>query len=128
MSWNVTSIIGVMSISMDFGSAGRRKRMIHSAYGRFGVPAFTFELGGSFFESCSEYSSNVLPDNLAALRYAARVLHRPYQLPSGPDAYGAGATPTTVNGTPLNAIDCPMTDGSLLNRRVQYTWLKTTTG
>lgn len=67
-----------------------------NAYGRLGVPAFTIELGNSFFESCTAFNSTILPDNLAMLRYAARVLHRPYQLPAGPDAYGASATPASV--------------------------------
>lgn len=73
-----------------------------NAYGRLGVPAFTIELGTDFFESCTNFTSTILPNNLGTLRYAARVLHRPYQLPAGPDVYGAIATPASVSaGTPV---------------------------
>jgi hypothetical protein len=73
-----------------------------NSYGKLGVPAFTMELGNMFFESCAEFDNSILPDNLNALRYAARVLERPYRLPAGPDAYAATATPTTVSiGAPV---------------------------
>jgi carboxypeptidase T len=67
-----------------------------NAYGRLGVPAFTIELGTTFFESCVDFNSTILPDNLETLKYAARVLHRPYLMPAGPDAYGASANPASV--------------------------------
>ncbi len=67
-----------------------------NAYGRLGVPAFTIELGTNFFESCTNFNSTILPNNLSTLRYAARVLHRPYRMPAGPDVYGAIATPASV--------------------------------
>jgi carboxypeptidase T len=57
-----------------------------NAYGTFGVPAFTIELDGTFFENCSSFQNTTLPANMAALRYAARTLHAPYKLPQGPDA------------------------------------------
>ncbi len=60
---------------------------IDFAYGELGLPAYTFELGNFFFEPCPAFESTILPDNLAALRYAARTLHAPYQLPAGPDVY-----------------------------------------
>jgi carboxypeptidase T len=56
------------------------------SYGELGVAAFTIELGEtSFFESCSRYESKVRPDNLQALRYAAKVVRTPYITPGGPD-------------------------------------------
>jgi carboxypeptidase T len=56
------------------------------SYGELGVPHFTIELGEtSFFESCSVYESKVKPDNLQALRYAAKVVRTPYVTPGGPD-------------------------------------------
>ncbi|RDH43810.1 M14 family zinc carboxypeptidase [Zooshikella ganghwensis] len=55
------------------------------SYGELGVPAFTFELGTQFFQSCSTFESKILPDNLAALIYAAKVVRAPYMIPSGPD-------------------------------------------
>jgi carboxypeptidase T len=56
------------------------------SYGELGVPHFTIELGEtSFFESCSNYEAKVRPDNLQALRYAAKVVRTPYITPGGPD-------------------------------------------
>jgi carboxypeptidase T len=54
------------------------------SYGELGVPAFTFELGTSFFQDCASYSNDILPKNLEALKYAAKIARAPYQLPSGP--------------------------------------------
>jgi carboxypeptidase T len=65
-------------------------------YGSLGAPAYTLELGVAFFENCASFTSSTLPKNLAALRYAARNLNAPYQLPSGPDATSLSATPTSV--------------------------------
>lgn len=55
------------------------------AYGELGVPAFTFELGTAFFQDCGSFEQRVLPDNLAALRYAMRLLHAPYEFGFGPE-------------------------------------------
>lgn len=55
-------------------------------YGDLGVAAYTFELGTSFFEGCSNFENIILPDNLPALVYAAKVSRTPYQTPAGPDA------------------------------------------
>ncbi|MGI0119579.1 M14 family metallopeptidase [Zooshikella sp. RANM57] len=57
------------------------------SYGELGVAAFTFELGTEFFESCHYFEQKILPDNLQALRYAAKVVRAPYQLPAGPEVY-----------------------------------------
>ena len=58
---------------------------VDTVYGLVGAPAYTFELDDDFFQDCASFESNTLPKNLAALRYAARALHAPYRLPSGPD-------------------------------------------
>lgn len=55
------------------------------SYGELGVAAIAFELGTSFFQSCASYTSEIKPDNLAALIYAAKVAKMPYLLPLGPD-------------------------------------------
>lgn len=56
-----------------------------ASYGELGVAAFTFEIGTSFFQPCATYQNRVLPDNLKALWYAARVTAAPYILPAGPE-------------------------------------------
>lgn len=73
-----------------------------NAYGIFGVPAFTIELDGTFFENCSSFQNTTLPANLAALRYAARTLHAPYRLPQGPDALSVKVSSSRiVIGSPV---------------------------
>jgi hypothetical protein len=73
-----------------------------TVYGLLGVPAYTFELDDEFFQSCANFEESgigTLPKNLAALRYAARALHAPYLLPSGPDTLAV-----TASGPDLIAI------------------------
>lgn len=65
-------------------------------YGLLGAPAYTIEMGTSFFEDCSTFENSTLPINLAALRYAARTLQAPYTLPSGPDTTAASASARRV--------------------------------
>ncbi|MFT6732298.1 MAG: carboxypeptidase T [Polaribacter sp.] len=63
------------------------------SYGELGIPQFTFELGNSFFEPCSNYINTIKPDNLPALYYAAKSVAAPLQLPFGPDIHSL-----TLNG------------------------------
>jgi carboxypeptidase T len=55
------------------------------SYGELGVAAFTFEMGTSFFQSCTTYNNTIKPQNLNALIYAAKVVRTPYITPGGPD-------------------------------------------
>jgi carboxypeptidase T len=70
------------------------------SYGELGVAAFVIEMGTSFFQSCSSYTSTIKPSNLNALIYAAKVVRTPYITPSGPDisavALGGVASTTGV--------------------------------
>jgi hypothetical protein len=71
-------------------------------YGLLGAPAYTIEMGVTFFESCDTFESRTLPRNLDALRYAARNVQSPYTLPSGPDTVALSASNRRVAaGTPL---------------------------
>jgi len=71
-------------------------------YGFLGVPSYTIELGGTFFESCASFQGTTSPDNLRMLRYAARSLYAPYKLPAGPDTTAIGVSAASVAaGTPL---------------------------
>jgi len=56
------------------------------AYGELGVAAYGFEVGTSFFQDCQFFEQEILPDNLAALIYAAKSARTPYLSPSGPDS------------------------------------------
>ncbi|MEM8963206.1 MAG: M14 family zinc carboxypeptidase [Acidobacteriota bacterium] len=55
------------------------------AYGVYGVAAYTFEIGTTFFQSCTSFENTILPDNLPALLYGAKAARRPYETPSGPE-------------------------------------------
>ncbi len=56
-----------------------------NAYGQLGIASYTFELGTSFFQDCGTFENTILPDNLKALIYAAKVADTPYITASGPD-------------------------------------------
>jgi carboxypeptidase T len=60
------------------------------AYGALGVNGQTFEVGTDFFQDCGYFQSSILPGNLPALLYAAKVARTPWVTPRGPDA----VTPT----------------------------------
>jgi hypothetical protein len=77
------------------------------SYGELGVAAFTFELGTSFFQSCTTYNNTIKPQNLNALIYAAKVVRTPYITPGGPEvtalALGGNASTTgVIAGTPVS--------------------------
>ena len=56
------------------------------AYGELGLAAYTFELGTTFFQSCTAFENTILPTNMPALLYAAKAVRTPYMTPSGPEA------------------------------------------
>ncbi len=66
------------------------------AYGDLGVAACLFELGNWFFEDCADFESTILPDNLEALIYAAKIVRTPYLTPAGPEIADAAATAVVV--------------------------------
>ncbi|MCA9959614.1 MAG: hypothetical protein KC443_11300, partial [Anaerolineales bacterium] len=67
------------------------------AYGELGIAAYTFEMGTSFFQDCGTFESTIVPDNMPALLYAAKVARTPYMTASGPDALDVTMTPNIVN-------------------------------
>lgn len=66
------------------------------AYGELGLAAYTFELGTSFFQSCGVFENTILPDNMPALLYAAKVARTPYMTPAGPDALNPTLMPGII--------------------------------
>ena len=54
------------------------------AYHEFGVAAYTFEVGTTFQQSCSDFESTIWPGNRQALVLAAKAARRPYLEPAGP--------------------------------------------
>jgi carboxypeptidase T len=89
------------------------------SYGELGVAAFTFELGTSFFQSCSVYTNTVRPNNLPALIYAAKVVRTPYITPGGPDittlALGGDASGSGVSAGTAVAVTASATDARFNN-------------
>jgi len=84
------------------------------SYGELGVPAYTFELGTSFFQGCSTYENTIKPTNLQALIYAAKVVGAPYVTPGGPDATDVAlsdnaSTSGVTPGTPVT-VTASITD------------------
>jgi hypothetical protein len=65
------------------------------AYGELGLAAYTFELGTRFFQDCATFENTILPDNLPALVYAAKVSRAPYLTPAGPEALDLVVVPET---------------------------------
>lgn len=56
-----------------------------AAYGYLGAPAYTVEMGRSFYEDCGVFERETYPENFNGFHYLSRVLHRVYKLPFGPD-------------------------------------------
>ncbi|TDR20503.1 M14 family zinc carboxypeptidase [Marinicella litoralis] len=69
---------------------------IDTTYGELGIASLVFELGTSFFQDCNSFESTVLPDNLDALMYLARVAQAPYKQPLGPDIENLLLIPNVV--------------------------------
>jgi len=84
-------------------------------YGELGVAGYGFELGTTFFQSCSTFEASILPGNLAALLYAAKVVRTPYLTPAGPEALSVAASPQpVVAGTPVD-LTAVVDDGRFNN-------------
>ncbi len=72
------------------------------SYGELGVASYSFELGTSFFQDCPTFERRILPDNLDALIYAAKVARAPYILGQGPDAINLSLSSDSVRrGEPV---------------------------
>jgi hypothetical protein len=67
-------------------------------YATLGAAGVTFELGNAFHQDCPYFESSILPGNLKALTYAAKVSSKPYSLPKGPDIENMIVTPEQVVG------------------------------
>jgi len=66
------------------------------SYGELGVASLAFELGTSFFQDCETFENQILPDNLEALLYLARVTQAPYIQSLGPDIETLNVIPNII--------------------------------
>ena len=55
------------------------------AYATVGAAAMTWEIGDIFHESCDTFDRQILPTNVLALTYAAKLARHPFLLSKGPD-------------------------------------------
>jgi hypothetical protein len=69
---------------------------IDAIYGELGVASLAFELGTAFFQDCPTFESQIMPDNLLALLYLARVTQAPYTQPLGPDIENLLVIPNVI--------------------------------
>ena len=84
------------------------------AYGELGLAAYTFEIGTKFFQDCRTFEDEVLPRNLPALLYAARVARAPYQWPSGPVIQAPALD--AMSGTATYTLTATVDDGRYSSR------------
>lgn len=85
-------------------------------YGELGVPAYTFELGTAFFQTCSTFENTILPNNLPALLYAAKVARTPYMTPAGPDTLDLTLSASTVSVGTSVTLTATLNDTRFNNR------------
>jgi len=77
---------------------------IDTTYGELGIASLVFEIGTDFFQECSEFEAKILPDNLAALMYLARVTQAPYKQPLGPDIEKFNVVPNVVTSNMVSQV------------------------
>jgi hypothetical protein len=74
------------------------------AHGELGIAAYTYEIGTTFFQSCSSFEASIWPRIRDSLIYSAKAAARPYAAPAGPDvtaltaAYDAGTGQLLIEG------------------------------
>ena len=81
---------------IDFTMSLVKGGSVDTSYGNLGVASLAFELGTEFFEECDLFESTILPNNLEALLYIARVARTPYITPSGPDIEELNIVPNFI--------------------------------
>jgi hypothetical protein len=80
-------------------------------YGELGVPGILMEVGDAFFESCSNFDANILPQNRAALRFALKAARRPYRDIAGPEVTGVTLSASTVTAGSWVTVSATASDG-----------------
>ncbi len=78
---------------LSYNTEGTTKDAI---YGYLGAPAYTVEMGRSFYEDCGVFERETYPENFNGFHWLSRVLYRPYQLPFGPDTVNVKVAEASV--------------------------------
>jgi murein tripeptide amidase MpaA len=79
------------------------------AYGELGIPAYTFEVGTAFFQSCS-LLPGIWAENRQALLYAAKIARQPYEHGQGPDARALSIAPAPVGSGGVATLQATVSD------------------
>ena len=79
-------------------------------YGELGVVGYTIELGTSFFQDCAYFDNVIIPDNMDALIYMAKVARTPYMTPAGPDVVDPAVSTAVVNAGDTLTVTATMDD------------------
>ena len=74
------------------------------AYGELGIPGMGYELGTAFFQSCANFETEELSNNLRSLEYLLRTVRRPYLEPDGPSIEQITAATLIEAGEPLQLV------------------------
>jgi hypothetical protein len=61
------------------------------AHGELGIAAYTYEIGTTFFQSCSSFEGAIWPRVRDSLIYSAKAAARPYAAPAGPEVTALSA-------------------------------------
>lgn len=71
-------------------------------YGEVGIPSYTIELGTAFFQNCSFFENNIVPQNIPVLLYGAKAARFSYITPAGPDVVNLALNnDVVVSGEPV---------------------------
>jgi len=84
-------------------------------YGELGVASYCFEMGTSFFQSCSYFEGTIVPEIMPALIYAAKVSRTPYMTPAGPDALDLALSNSSVPAGTLVTLSGTVNDTRYYN-------------
>jgi len=81
-------------------------------YGELGIASYTIELGDAFFQECSVFASQIMPDLEQALLVGFRMAREPYTLPAGPQAATIALSQTDVLTTALLTVTVSIVSGA----------------
>lgn len=79
-------------------------------YGDLGVAGMGYEIGDTFFESCSNFENNIVGVNIASLLFGAKVARTPYLTAAGPEAFDATALPSMVSAGDFVLLSATLDD------------------
>jgi hypothetical protein len=82
------------------------------AYGELGIASYTVELGDAFFESCSVFEDQMMPDLEEALLVGFQMAREPYRLPAGPQSASISISPTDVITSGMLTVTVSIVSGA----------------